>query len=80
MEAMILTNILITVNKQNIFSGIIFDEDNEEEVEGRVKWTDRQLLKFGKLTVIELEIQECGNFIQRIRARFPYSPNLISYH
>ena len=71
MEAMILTNILITVNKQNIFSGIIFDEDNEEEVEGRVKWTDRHLLKFGKLTVIELEIQERGNFIQRIRARFP---------
>ena len=71
MEAMILTNILITVNKQNIFSGIIFDEDNEEEVEGRVKWTDRHLLKFGKLTVIELEIQESGNFIQRIRARFP---------
>ena len=53
------------------------DEINEEEVEGGTKWTDCHMLKFGKLTVLELEIHERGNFIQQIRARCPPSINKL---
>ena len=57
--------------------------DENTEVEGGTKWTDRHFLKYGKLTVLELEIQERGNFVQQIRARSPFlnlnslSPNQI---
>ena len=44
------------------------DSDSEEEVEGSSKWTDRALmLQSGLLTA--LQVEENGNWIQRIRAR-----------
>ena len=52
----------------NIAPGIIMDEEVEEEVEGRGKWTDRALmLQSGLLTAVEVE--KDGSFIHRIRAR-----------
>ena len=54
----------------NIASGIIVDEEVEEEVEGSSKWTDRALmLQSGLLTALQVEEQEEGYFIQRVRAR-----------
>ena len=53
-----------------IVPGIIVDEEVEEEVEGRSKWTDRNLmLQSGLLTAVEVEECEDGSFIRRIRAR-----------
>ena len=53
-----------------IVSGIIADEEVEEEVEGSRKWTDRALmLQSGPLTAVEVEEHEKGLLIQRIRAR-----------
>ena len=40
------------------------DSDNDS-----TKWTDLPLLKHGSLTALEVEEQEDGNWIQRIRAR-----------
>ena len=46
------------------------DEDVEAEVEGSSKWTDRALmLQSGLLTAVEVEEEENGRWIQRIRAR-----------
>ena len=54
----------------HIVSGIIVDEEVEEEVEGSSKWTDRALmLQSGLLTAVEVEEHGRGTFIQRIRAR-----------
>ena len=54
----------------HIVSGIIVDEEVEEEVEGSSKWTDRALmLQSGLLTAVEVEERENGYWIQRIRAR-----------
>ena len=62
----------------HIVSGIIVDEEVEEEVKGRLpwaslgsrKWTDRALmLQSGLLTAVEVEEQKNGAFIQGIRAR-----------
>ena len=54
----------------HIVSGIIVDEEVEEEVEGSSKWTDRALmLQSGLLTAVEVEEQKNGRWIQRIRAR-----------
>ena len=54
----------------HIVSGIIVDEEVEEEVEGSSKWTDRALmLQSGLLTAVEVEEEEKGRWIQRIRAR-----------
>ena len=45
-------------------------EEVEDEVEGSSKWTDRALmLQFGLLTAVEVEEEENGLWIQRIRAR-----------
>ena len=53
-----------------IVSGIIVDEEVEEEVEGSSKWTDRALmLQSGLLTAVEVEEERRGYWIQRIRAR-----------
>ena len=53
-----------------LVSGIIVDEEVEEEVEGSRKWTDRALmLQSGLLTAVEVEEQKGGYWIQRIRAR-----------
>ena len=53
-----------------IVSGIIVDEEVEEEVEGSSKWTDRALmLQSGLLTAVEVEEEKDGRWIQRIRAR-----------
>ena len=53
-----------------LVSGIIVDEEVEEEVEGSSKWTDRALmLQSGLLTAVEVEESKYGSFIQRIRAR-----------
>ena len=54
-----------------IVSGIIVDEEEvEEEVEGSSKWTDRALmLQSGLLTALQVEEEEDGSWIQRIRAR-----------
>ena len=53
-----------------LVSGIIVDEEVEEEVEGSSKWTDRALmLQHGLLTAVEVEEHEKGWNIQRIRAR-----------
>ena len=41
----------------------------EEEVESATKWTDLPLLKHGSLTALEIEEEEGGRWIQRIRAR-----------
>ena len=41
----------------------------EEEVESYTKWTDLPLLKHGSLTALEIEEEEDGRWIQRIRAR-----------
>ena len=41
----------------------------EEEVEVDTKWTDLPLLKHGSLTALEIEEEEDGRWIQRIRAR-----------
>ena len=52
-----------------IVSGIIVDEEVEEEVEGS-KWTDRALmLQSGLLTAVQVEEKKHGDKIQRIRAR-----------
>ena len=52
-----------------LVSGIIVDEEVEEEVEGSSKWTDRALmLQSGLLTAVEVE-ESTFNEIQRIRAR-----------
>ena len=54
----------------HIVSGIIVEEEVEEEDEGSSKWTDRALmLQSGLLTAVEVEEQADGRFIQRIRAR-----------
>ena len=54
----------------HIVSGIIVDEEVEEEVEGSRKWTDRALmLQYGLLTAVEVEEMDVGYWIQRIRAR-----------
>ena len=54
----------------NIVPGIIVDEEVEEEVEGSSKWTDRALmLQSGLLTALQVEEEENGDWIQRIRAR-----------
>ena len=54
----------------NIASGIIVDEEVEEEVEGSSKWTDRALmLQSGLLTALQVEEEKNGVCIQRIRAR-----------
>ena len=54
----------------HIVSGIIVDEEVEEEVEGSSKWTDRALmLQFGLLTAVEVEEERDGDWITRIRAR-----------
>ena len=54
----------------HIVSGIIVDEEVEEEVEGSSKWTDRALmLQSGLLTAVQVEEQKNGRWIQRIRAR-----------
>ena len=46
------------------------DEEAEEEVEGSSKWTDRALmLQSGLLTAVQVEEEEYGRWIQRIRAR-----------
>ena len=52
------------------------DENNEKEVEDGTKWTDCHMLKYGKLTVLELEIHKRGDFIQQIRARYLGAPLL----
>ena len=53
-----------------IASGIIADEEVEEEVKGSSKWTDRALmLQSGLLTALQVEEQKSGKWIQRIRAR-----------
>ena len=53
-----------------IVSGIIVDEEVEEEDEGASKWTDRALmLQSGLLTALQVEEHKDGWFIQRIRAR-----------
>ena len=53
-----------------LVSGIIVDEEVEEEVKGSRKWTDRALmLQSGLLTAVEVEEYKNGFFIQRIRAR-----------
>ena len=53
-----------------LVSGIIVDEEVEEEVEGSSKWTDRALmLQSGLLTAVEVEEHWSGTCIQRIRAR-----------
>ena len=54
-----------------IVSGIIVDEEVEEEDEGASNWSDRALmLQSGLLTAVQVEEQEAyGGFIQRIRAR-----------
>ena len=50
--------------------GIIVDEEVEEEVKGRRKWTDRALmLQSGLLTALQVEEEKDGDWIQRIRAR-----------
>ena len=46
--------------------GVIIEE---EEDEVSTKWTDLPLLKYGSLTALEIEEQEYGIWIQRIRAR-----------
>ena len=46
--------------------GVIIEE---EEVEVGTKWTDLPLLKHGSLTALEIEEEEYGKCIQRIRAR-----------
>ena len=62
----------IKMFESHIVSGIIVDEEVEEEVEGSRKWTDRTLmLQHGLLTAVEVE--EDGDKIQRIRGR------LVSY-
>ena len=54
----------------HIVSGIIVDEEVEEEVEGSSKWTDRALmLQSGLLTAVEVEEREKGVGLQQIRAR-----------
>ena len=46
------------------------DSDSEEEVEVSSKWTDRALmLQSGLLTALQVEEEEDGKCIQRIRAR-----------
>ena len=46
------------------------DSDSEEEFEESRKWTDRALmLQSGLLTALQVEEQEYGDWIQRIRAR-----------
>ena len=54
----------------HIVSGIIVDEEVEEEVEGSSKWTDRALmLQSGLLTAVEVKEYSKGIWIQWIRAR-----------
>ena len=54
----------------HIVPGIIVDEEVEEVVKGSRKWTDRALmLQSGLLTAVEVEEEEDGWWIQRIRAR-----------
>ena len=61
---------LITLNDEDhgpfVKPGVIIEE---EEVEVGTKWTDLPLLKHGSLTALEIEEQENGFWIQRIRAR-----------
>ena len=62
--------IIDCLNIFKIASGIIVDEEVEEEVEGSSKWTDRALmLQSGLLTALQVEEREGGDCIQRIRAR-----------
>ena len=63
-------NCLKLSNWFNIGSGIIADKLVEDEVEGSSKWTDRALmLQSGLLTALEVEEEEHGKWIRRIRAR-----------
>merc|ERR1719458_1435730 len=58
-------------NSRNENLGIIVDEEVEEEDEGSRKWTDRALmLQSGLLTAVEVQEEEDGWWIQRIRARY----------
>ena len=61
---------LITLNDEDhgpfVKPGVIIEE---EEVESDTKWTDLLLLKHGSLTALEIEEEEDGLWIQRIRAR-----------
>ena len=61
---------LITLNDEDhgpfVKPGVIIEE---EEVEVGTKWTDLPLLKHGSLTALEIEEEEDGDWIQRIRAR-----------
>ena len=41
----------------------------QKEVKSATKWTDLPLLKHGSLTALEIEEDENGRLIQRIRAR-----------
>ena len=62
--------IINCLNIFNIASGIIVDEEIEEEVEGSSKWTDRALmLQSGLLTALQVEEEKTGFNVQRIRAR-----------
>ena len=51
--------------------GVFINKDEDEESK---KWTDRALmLEYGRIDLIEIEEEENGRFIQRIRARcFPF--------
>ena len=51
---------------------------NKEESEENKKWTDRALmLEYGRIDSIEVEEEEDGRWIQRIRARCFPSPSSI---
>ena len=55
--------------------GVFIDKEESEENE---KWTDRALmLEYGPITSIEVEEEEDGFHIQRIRARCFPSPSPI---
>ena len=58
-----ISEILVTIF---VNPGVMIDE---EEVESASKWTDLPLLKHGSLTALEIEEEEGGRWIQRIRAR-----------
>ena len=55
--------------------GVFIDKEESEENE---KWTDRALmLEYGRINTIEIEEEQYGRFIQRIRARCFPSPSPI---
>ena len=54
----------------HIVSGIIVDDEVEEEEEGSSKLTDRALMmESGLLTAIQVEEERYSRWIQRLRAR-----------